>query len=77
MGFIIDTPEELEVGLEARRESFYISAADDGRKVFTYATRDLDDPENTTAATIELTLDQVDPLIEGLQRLKAYLAQRG
>lgn len=74
MGMIIDTPDELRVGLEARRESFYIVAnewyGDNAKHLFVFATVDTADDHNS--ATVELEWDQLDPLIEGLQRLKAY-----
>lgn len=74
MGTIIDTPEDFLVSLEARKESFYLSAEEDKNKVFIYSLLFVDvDPDEIRSATIELTYDQLGPLIEGLIKLKSFV----
>lgn len=82
MGMIIDTSDELRLGLEVRRESFVIIANEwaEENTSHLYLSATVSDPANPHAAntvSIELDLDQVEPLIEGLIRLRDYVRERG
>jgi len=73
MGYIIDTPDSLRLGLEARRESFTIIANEwveenEGKMWLASGER---------CVSIELELDQIEPLIAGLEALRDYIRQRG
>lgn len=80
MGFIIDTPDNLRLGLELRRESFSIIAngwaQEDGEHMWISATV-TDRKSSQRSASIELELDQIGPLIEGLRRLQAQAIAAG
>ena len=72
MGYIIDTPDNLRLGLEARRESFSIIAnewLEENKDKMWLASGE-------RCVSIELELDQIEPLIAGLEALRDHVKQR-